>query len=253
MTAGKRRIVLYKTGETHPSLKPTIGCYERWFSRVLGEAVRLELHLAWDKPAMADAKEYDGIILSGSPRSLVEPEPWMDEAAEWLRGAAAAGVPVLGVCFGHQLIGHAWGGKVRTNPRGWEVGTVSVELTSEGAIDPLFTGLAGPAGLGGQLHVNESHRDEIETLGPEMRTLARGQHTEHQAVAVGEHVRGVQFHPEMDAGVVRNIIAHRRQILDEDAARHGTPPVEERLRQTKDTPDGERVLRNFLHHFVAKS
>jgi len=247
--------LLYKTGETHPSLKPTIGCYERWFSRVLGEAVHLELHLAWEKPVMSDGKGYDGIILSGSPRSLVasEAEPWMDDAADWLRRAAAAGVPVLGVCFGHQLIGHAWGGKVRTNPRGWEVGTVAVELTDAGAIDPLCRGIAGIGGAERTLFVNQSHRDEIASLGPEMRPLARGAHTEYQSVAVGDHVRGVQFHPEMDAGVVRNIIAYRRQILEADSVRYGTPPVEERLRQTSDTPDGERVLRNFLHHFVAKS
>jgi GMP synthase (glutamine-hydrolysing) len=77
-------------------------------------------------------------------------------------------------------------------------------------------------------------------------------HTETQAIGVGEHVRGVQFHPEMNAKVVRRIIEYRRSILEQDLACRG------RCRSllgrvfdgVSDTPDGERVLQNFVDHFV---
>ena len=242
------RILLYKTGETDPNLVPHIGDYERWFSRVLGDDYALEVHCAFDKP-QHQLTGYDGMVITGSPRSLVEPEPWMEDAAAFVRDADAAGVPVLGVCFGHQLVGYAFGGQVRTNPNGWEVGTVDVELTDEGASDPLF------AGLPRRLRVNQSHRDEVGTLGPATRVLAAGAHTPHQAIAVGDHVRGVQFHPEMNAPVIQRIIAHRRMILRDDADRRCRAGycVDRLIAGAVDTPDAERVLTNFVEHFVRRA
>jgi GMP synthase (glutamine-hydrolysing) len=244
------RILLYKTGETDPCLVPDIGCYERWFSRVLGDGYAIEVHRAFDKPHHTLAG-YDGMVISGSPRSLVAPhiEPWMDDAAEFVRQADDAGVPVLGVCFGHQLISYAFGGRVRQNPNGWEVGSVDIEVTDEGARDPLFVGLPR------RLRVNQSHRDEVELLGPRARVLATGPHTAHQSVAVGDHVRGVQFHPEMDAPVIRRVMAHRRMILADDARRRRRANfcVDTLIAHASDCPDGERVLINFVEQFVRKA
>ncbi len=242
------RILLYKTGQTDPLLVPHIGDYEAWFARVLGTGYTLEVHCAFDKP-QHKLSGYDGMVITGSPQSLVEPAPWMDDAAAFLRRADDAGVPVLGVCFGHQLIGYAYGGRVRMNPNGWEVGTVDVALTDDGARDPLF------AGLPPTLRVNQSHRDEVETLGPTTRVLAAGAHTPHQALGVGDHVRGVQFHPEMNAPVIQRIIAHRRLMLVEDAARRCRAGycVDTLIAGASDTPDAERVLVNFVENFVKKA
>jgi GMP synthase (glutamine-hydrolysing) len=237
-------LLLYKNGETDPLMRGEIGCYERWFSRVLGDEALLETHLAFEAPSRPIAG-YDGIILSGSPASLIDPAPWMHAAAELAREADRRGIPVLGVCFGHQLVGWAWGGTVRINPNGWEVGTVEVELTDEGRRDPLFDGLPP------RLRVNQSHRDEVATLGPGVATLASGGKTQHQAIRVSEHVRGVQFHPEMDRVVVRRIIEHRRHILDADAAsRPNGKLAEALLSSVEDTPMAERVLANWLRFFV---
>jgi GMP synthase (glutamine-hydrolysing) len=244
------RILLYKTGETDSTLVPQIGDYEAWFGRVLEGNATLEVHRAFDKPLHTLAG-YDGMVITGSPRSLVdgEVEPWMDDAAAFVRAADDAGVPVLGVCFGHQLVGYAYGGRVRTNPNGWEVGTVEVELTADGARDPLF------AGVGQRLRVNQSHRDEVGTLGPTTRVLAAGAHTSNQAIAVGDHVRGVQFHPEMNAPVIRRILAHRRLILTDDAVRRCRAGycLDSVIADAGDTPDAERVLRNFVVEFIGKS
>jgi GMP synthase (glutamine-hydrolysing) len=236
---------LYKTGETDPQLICDIGDYERWFARVLGARCRLEIHRAFEAPRHR-LRGYDGMVITGSPRSLVEPEPWMDDAAAFVRAADDAGVPVLGVCFGHQLVGYAYGGRVRQNPNGWEVGTTTVELTGEGASDPLF------AGLPPRVRVNQSHRDEVWPLGPALTRLAAGAHTPAQAIAAGDHVRGVQFHPEMDGAVIRRLIAHRRTILDADAAarRRSRHSVDTLIRDAGDTPEAEKVLDNFVRAFV---
>ncbi len=240
-----RKVLLFKTGQTDGSLRCDIGDYEEWFSRVLGEAVRLEIHDAIVSPK-ADVRGLDGMVITGSPRSLVEPEAWMDEAAETVRRAHAAGVPTLGVCFGHQLIAHAFGARVRMNPNGWEFGTRDVDLTDDGAGDPLF------AGLPRRVRVNQSHRDEVWELGSMIRRLAGSDHTETQAIGVGEYVRGVQFHPEMDGKVVRRIIEYRRPILEEDLSCRGRCRTQlgRFVDASTDTPHGEQVLRHFVERFV---
>jgi GMP synthase (glutamine-hydrolysing) len=240
----RKKILLYKTGETAAELVRDIGDYEKWFQRVMGDGVALEIHHAFAEPRHDGLASYGGMLLTGSPRSLARPEPWMDDAAATVRQAADAGVPVLGVCFGHQLIGYAFDGRVRENPNGWEVGTVEVELTDEGTRDALFDGLPQ------RMRVNQSHQDEVAELG-RARRLAGGAHTSNQAIAVGEHVRGVQFHPEMDGLVIRRLIEHRRAILSKDAERRGRgESVDEMLARSEDTPQAEAVLRNFVRHFV---
>jgi GMP synthase (glutamine-hydrolysing) len=242
------RVLLYKTGRTDGVLRTHVGDYEEWFGRVFDDCVELHVHDAVEAPR-ADVRGIDGLVISGSPLSLVTPEPWMHEAAETVRAAADAGVPVLGVCFGHQLIAFAYGARVRMNPNGWEVGTTAVDLTTDGERDPLF------AGVPRSLRVNQSHRDEIWELQlahTAIRRLAGGAHTETQAIAVGEHVRGVQFHPEMNGHVVRRIIEHRRDILQGDLACRGRCPSHygRWLDASSDTPDGERVLKNFVERLV---
>ena len=240
-----RKVLLFKTGETHGSLRPDIGDYEEWFGRVLGEQVRLDIHDAVREPYM-DVRGLDGMVITGSPRSLVDPEPWMEEAAETVRRAHAAGVPTLGVCFGHQLVAYAFGARVRMNPNGWEFGTHDVDLTDDGADDPLFVGLPR------RVRVNQSHRDEVWELGQTIRRLAGSAHTETQAIAVGEHTRGVQFHPEMSGKVVRRIIEYRRPILEDDLTCRGRCRTQlgRLVESSTDTPHGEQVLRHFLERFV---
>ena len=241
-----RRLLLFKTGQTDTSLRGDIGDYEEWFARVLGDEISLDVHDAVTSP-FADVSGLDGFIISGSPRSLVEPESWMHEAADTVRRAAAHGVPVLGVCFGHQLVAHAFGARVRMNPNGWEVGTSDVELTDAGAADLLF------AGLPRRVRVNQSHRDEVWELSDSFRLLAGSAHTPTQAIAIGEHVRGVQFHPEMDGKVVRRIIEHRRPILETDLECRGRCRTQLGgiMNGSTDTPHGEQVLKHFLERFVS--
>lgn len=247
-----RRILLYKNGESDPAAMGDLGCYECWFARALPASVRLEVHKGFDAPHRP-LGGYDGLLLSGSPRSLVEREPWMDDAAAFVRHAADLGVPVLGVCFGHQLIGYAYGCQVRKNPRGWEAGTTAVRLTEAGRADPLFTGLAP----GGTLPVNQSHRDEIGAIGGAggerpLRVLAENDHSAVQAVALGDHVRSVQFHPEMSAAEVRRLVAFRRAALDADAQEQRRPErrTDALIAGAADTPEAQRVLHNWLDHFV---
>jgi GMP synthase (glutamine-hydrolysing) len=247
-----RRILIYRTGETHPEIVRDVGNYMEWFARVVGDRAVLEPHDAVLEPVPGRGalEGIDGMVVTGSPLSLVEPEAWMEDAAAFVDEAAGRGVPILGICFGHQLVGHAFGGRVRQNPRGWEAGTHEVALTDHGRRDPLFHGLPE------RVRVIQSHRDEVVELGSTTVRLAGGEHSENQAIGVGCHVRGVQFHPEMNGSIIRRVIEHRRTLLTVDAHRTGRGPTahaEALLAGVTDTPDAEQVMRNFIDHFVAKA
>jgi len=83
-------------------------------------------------PDYPKADSVCGIIVSGSPARLGDNSEWMRDTKDALRLAHEAGTPILGICFGHQLLGEALGGTVGPNPRGREIGTIDLEFTNEG-------------------------------------------------------------------------------------------------------------------------
>ena len=230
--------MLLQLGAAPESFPQELGDYLQWFESAWGGPLELvdgrpEARLT----KLPDPRDYAGVIVSGSPASLaqIEMPAWMDAAAELVRRAHEVGTPLLGVCFGHQLIGYAFGGRVINNPWGWEVGTRHVEVTHAGQADPLF------AGLPQRLRVNLTHRDIIdpETRPPELRVLARNEAAEIQAVAVGDSTWGVQFHPEICGAIMRGYINARRPLLDQH---HDCDALHA---SSEDCPDARRLMHNF--------
>src|SRR4051812_8272904 len=125
------RVLIVQTGTTHLH-----GDYPAWFQRALGFSMPVvRAHQGEKLQAGLDRYKPHGILVTGSPLSVTEKAPWMLELG---RELLKAGVPVLGVCFGHQLLAQVAGGEVIVNPRGREIGTVRVKLTQAGKRDPLF-------------------------------------------------------------------------------------------------------------------
>ncbi len=244
----RRPVCIHVCGAPPPPVAAEHGVFADWFRRLLSvhpvDAVAVDAR-AGRRP---DASGFAGIVVTGSPASVAEPEPWMDATVELVRDARRSGTPVLGVCFGHQIVAAALGGSVLVNPLGWEVGTRAVELTAEGQTDPLF------AGLGPTVRVNFSHRDVVDpaSLPPGCPVLARNHKSGAQAFAAGDAVRCVQFHPEFDGATARGYLRTRHDVLAADAAARGAPDEHPAvlLEQTGDTPDSERIFHNFIRHWV---
>jgi GMP synthase (glutamine-hydrolysing) len=161
-------------------------------------------------------------------------EAWSERAAEWLAAVVQRGTPVLGICYGHQLLAHALGGRVGPNPRGREIGTVPLCLLPGAKDDALLGALAG------QSVVHVSHVESVLDLPPGAQRLAENDCDPNQAFAMGERAWGVQFHPEFDADIVRgHIVCRRDAILEEGIG------ADALLRDVVDGPDGTEVLRRF--------
>jgi GMP synthase (glutamine-hydrolysing) len=171
----------------------------------------------------------------------------MRRAGEYLREAAQAGLAVLGICFGHQLLGAAYGARVRRNPAGREMGTVRCALTGAGQSDPLFDGVPP------RFEVQATHEDFVEGTPDGAEILASNASTENQAFRIGDRIRGVQFHPEMDAAAMKALVEARAPVLEREARARGEDP-RERLRALlagiRPAPWGRRILDNFVRRMV---
>ncbi|MBW1685412.1 MAG: glutamine amidotransferase [Deltaproteobacteria bacterium] len=230
-----RRVLVIKTGTTLPELRPRRGDYEDWIVERLGLPwERIELVVVYEGETLPDPHEPAGVVVTGSSALVSAREPWSERAAAWLREVVATGTPLLGICYGHQLLAHALGGRVGRNPRGREIGTVALELHAAAREDPLLGGL--PA----QLKVQATHVESVLELPPGARLLASSATDPHQAFACGERAWGVQFHPEFDAEVVRTYLEVRR----EEIRGEGIDP-ESLERAVEESPHGTRLLRRF--------
>jgi GMP synthase (glutamine-hydrolysing) len=233
-----RRVLIVQAGSTDEAMRARFGDYPEWFARLMASRVELDVARPYERDLPPIAR-YDGVLMTGSPKSVVDPEPWMDAAAAYLL-AAARTRPVLGVCFGHQLLARAMSGKVERNPRGREAGTGEVRLTEAGTKDPLFSGVPSA------LTVQQTHEDHVAEVPPGATLLAENDFSPVQAFAAGDAIRCVQFHPEMDAERSRALAEARRERLD----RHAPGGSARVLASIRASPYGERVLSNWLTRFV---
>ncbi|OUM02870.1 glutamine amidotransferase [Variovorax sp. JS1663] len=196
-----RPLAIIKAGETFNALRETRGDFEHWVSEGLGP---IGLPIVVLDPRRGDTlpppQQISGAIVTGSHAMVSHREAWSEATGAWLAQLVAHGTPLLGICFGHQLLAHALGGEAGDHPGGPEIGTVGVELTAEAVDDPLLKAL--PAHFQAQV----VHWQSALRLPPGAVRLAGNAFEPHQAFRVGPRAWGLQFHPEFDDEVMRDYI-----------------------------------------------
>jgi len=185
---------------------------------------------------LPDYKEICGVVITGSHSMVTEHKDWSEYAANWLPGAVERQIPTLGICYGHQLLAYSLGGKVADNPKGWEFGTVQVNLNSIAQNDLLLQDLDNP------IKVHACHTQSVLDLPPDARALASSELDRNQAFVVGERAWGVQFHPEFDAEIISEYVNHYRKELSQE----GIDP-DETLNNVSDSAYGPQILAKFYH------
>ena len=228
-----RPLAIVLCGTTVPNLLPRRGDFADWFRTGLGDpsAPAFDAQTGGQLPDPAGLR---GAVLTGSPSMLTEAAPWMAELVAWTAAAVRAELPLLGVCFGHQVLAQAVGGQVGFHPRGREIGSVPVRLEQAATEDPLFESLPQ------RFYVQESHSQAVLRLPPGAVHLIRGDHDAHQAFRIGRNAYGTQFHPEFDAEIVRGYIEARAA----DLRAEGLDPTG-LAGATRDDSAGAALLKRF--------
>jgi GMP synthase (glutamine-hydrolysing) len=146
--------------------------------------------------ALPTLVEHDALLVLGGPMAATDPHPWLAPLCDLVREAAATGLPTLGICLGHQVCAVAFGGTVGPNPRGQQLGLLDIGWTAAAADDPLLGPLTTPR------RAVQWNDDLVTRLPEDAVVLAVTPHGETQAVRFAPSVWGVQWHPEVDRGVL---------------------------------------------------
>ncbi|MEZ6029784.1 MAG: type 1 glutamine amidotransferase [Hyphomonadaceae bacterium] len=199
------RVTIIETGRAPGRLSETFPRYPDMFVSLLAAAdpdLAFETVAVLDREALPDPSACDAVLITGSPFGVYDDTPWMNPLRGFIRGAFAARTPMIGVCFGHQIIADAMGGDVRKSPKGWGVGRHTYDLNDR---------RDWMAGVGKAVALSVSHQDQVITPPPGAVTLASSTHTEHAMLAYNEApVISIQGHPEFSDAFVSALYLARR-------------------------------------------
>ncbi|PSQ96075.1 MAG: GMP synthase [Bacteroidetes bacterium SW_7_64_58] len=189
-------------------------------------------------PIQTDAgpiQSFDGVIISGSQSSVYDDHrSWIQKLSRWTEGAIADGLPILGVCWGHQLLAQILGGTVRGGS--YELGYVEVNQEAD---DPIWNGLSDP------FTAFATHSDHVVEMPPDARLLASNA-TGVQAFR-REQVYAVQFHPEYDLQTAEAMI-HSKDLSDRALQRALDTCTEVNVEAAR---PATQIFDNFLEHVAA--
>lgn len=180
------------------------------------------------------ASGMDGWITTGSKCGANDDADWIKQLADFMRALWQAKQPLVGICFGHQLMAKSLGGQVVRSPRGWGLGVYPTTIVQrEPWMSPWYAD---------GLQLLASHQDQVLELPPQGRVLAQSGFCPIYMMQVGETFLGIQGHPEFTRAYLADLLASRRGHLDAQrlqAARHS-------LRQ----PEHGIVLAHWILNFI---
>lgn len=234
-------LLIVQMGTPPADLRTLLGEQSSWFAAALGEyAKNLRVVRPYLQEALPQESEFSAAIITGSWAMVTDKEDWSVRTTAWAKGLILSGKPLLGVCYGHQLMADAMGGAVGYMPTGRELGTLSVALNESGRADPLFSGL--PKAFRAHL----THEQAVLALPPDAKLLGGSVQDPNQILRYGPNAVSIQFHPEFDADILRACIVKREAAL----VREGVD-VATLTSGVVDTPFARQVLLQFVEMYCA--
>ena len=209
------RIGLLQCDDVMESLQVTHGNYPEMFNELLLTRypdAQIRVYRCMDGELPQDLNECDAYITSGSKFGVNDGLPWIDALQECVARMWEQGTPLVGVCFGHQLMAKALGGEVTKSPKGWGVGvSFNQVLVRKNWMKPWQD----------KLDLVVSHQDQVSLLPPQAEILASSEFCPYYLVQYGQHFMSVQGHPEFCKGYSRDLMDARRGVIAHARLREG--------------------------------
>ena len=230
-----KKLYIIKIGTTFPATAAKFGDFDQWTAKGLGSVdLNVSIVDAEHGGALPKVEECAGVVITGSHAMVTDSAPWSGILEKWLSLLLQAQVPVLGICYGHQLLARAAEGRVDFHPNGKEIGMVDIHLLAECLNDPLFQ--AFPKSF--PAHV--THSQTVLNLPKGAICLAANAHEPNHAYRLGKCAWGVQFHPEFNVDIMRSYIQEQSNEL-----KSAGWDVQQLLSKVRETPVAEKILQRF--------
>ncbi|PIA52232.1 hypothetical protein AQUCO_01000243v1 [Aquilegia coerulea] len=246
--SGKRFAVLL-CAEDSEYVKKRYGGYFGVFVNLLGEEEQEEEEeeekeiwnvykvVNGEFPKEEDISLYDGFVISGSCNDAHGSDIWICKLINLLKKLNSLKKKVLGVCFGHQILCRALGGKTGRAASGWDLGVTKINISPS----KLNASLQIPSTLA----VIECHRDEVVELPPSAEVIASSEKTGIEMFTYGDHIMGMQGHPEYTKDILHHLLDRllQRNLIQESQAELARVSIEA---HEPDREAWKRVCKGFL-------
>lgn len=210
------KIGILQTGRVPEELYDQYGEYPDMFQVMLAQAdptLSFQTWAALDNVLPGDPRACEAWLITGSKFGVYDPEPWIEPLKDFLRAVRAARVPLIGICFGHQVMAEAFGGRAVKSDKGWGAGVHSYRIDSQ----PGWFGHDTPG-----FEMYAMHQDQVTALPDDATVLASSEFCPVAMVAYGDvqapEAISIQPHPEFPGDYARALIDIRGELLGADGA-----------------------------------
>jgi len=209
-------VVLLQTDNVLDTFQPEHGDYSAMFGETLS-APDVELTVVDVRAELPAPGAGDSYVITGSRHSVYDDLPWIRRLADFLRGEIETGRKVVGICFGHQLLAHFFGGEVRPATTGWEVGVKETQVcaTAPWMSPPLP-----------KFSIISSHKDQVQRVPEGATVTASSASCPVAGFTMGDNVITFQGHPEFRKGYSKALMDYRRHILGDAKYEAGVASLE---------------------------
>lgn len=221
------KLGILQTGHSADEIRESLGDYSDLFKAILAEhEFDFEIFNVVDGVFPASAQSADAWLITGSKHGAYEDHDWIPPLEDLIRKIYALKSPLVGVCFGHQIIAQALGGRVEKFQGGWSVGRNEY----------IFNGQT--------VALNAWHQDQVVDLPPEASVCGSNDFCKNAMLSYSNHVFTVQAHPEFSADYVKGLLTHRAASVPEDLVNAAQANLSK--------PIDDHILAKFIGEFLSQ-